>query len=193
VDAVDPSEGFVAAMRERFPAVRVERASAEALPFPDAAFDRALAQLVVHFMADPVAGIREMARVTRPGGAVAACVWDHAGERGPLRSFWAAAHEVEGDIDDESSLAGTREGHLATLFREAGLRDVTQAALTVRREYPTFDAWWSPYTKGAGPAGAFLARLDEERRDAIRAAAHRRLGDGPIAIEGVAWAARGTA
>ncbi|MEP7225039.1 MAG: class I SAM-dependent methyltransferase, partial [Actinomycetota bacterium] len=84
VTAVDPSEPFVAAARERHPGVRVERASAEHLPFADQAFDAALAQLVVHFMADPVAGLREMARVTRKHGVVAACVWDHAGGQGPL-------------------------------------------------------------------------------------------------------------
>ena len=91
VTAVDPSDTFVEAARERLPGVRVERAQAERLPFPDDAFDAALAQLVVHFMADPVAGLREMARVTRTGGVVAACVWDHAGGQGPLSAFWDAA------------------------------------------------------------------------------------------------------
>ena len=96
VTAVDPSEPFVAAARERHPGVNVERASAEHLPFADQAFDAALAQLVVHFMADPVAGLREMARVTRKQGIVAACVWDHAGGQGPLSVFWEAAHTGSG-------------------------------------------------------------------------------------------------
>src|SRR6187551_1578775 len=91
VAAVDPSEPFVAAAKARHPAVDVRRASAEHLPFEDGVFDAALAQLVVHFMADPVAGLREMARVTRPGGIAAACVWDHGGGRGPLSPFWRAA------------------------------------------------------------------------------------------------------
>ena len=89
VAAVDPSESFVAAARERHPGVAVFKASAEALPFEAGAFDAALAQLVVHFMSDPVAGLTEMGRVTRRGGVVAACVWDHAGVGGPLRHFWA--------------------------------------------------------------------------------------------------------
>src|SRR5919112_6586530 len=88
VAAVDPSESFVAAARERHPGVDVRQAGAEALPFGDGVFDVTLAQLVVHFMTDPVSGIREMARVTRRGGIVAACVWDYAGERGPLGPFW---------------------------------------------------------------------------------------------------------
>jgi ubiquinone/menaquinone biosynthesis C-methylase UbiE len=84
VSAVEPSAPFAAAARQRLPDVDIQQAQAEQLPFPDAVFDAALAQLVVHFMADPVAGLREMGRVTRPGGVVAACVWDHAGGRGPL-------------------------------------------------------------------------------------------------------------
>ncbi|HEX8024876.1 MAG TPA: class I SAM-dependent methyltransferase, partial [Candidatus Limnocylindrales bacterium] len=123
VAAVDPSAPFVAALVERFPGVDVRAASAESLPFADRSFDVALAQLVVHFMADPVAGLREMARVTERGGIVAACVWDHAGEHGPLGAFWAAARELDPTAPDESTLPGVREGHLAELFAAAGLGD----------------------------------------------------------------------
>src|SRR5918992_5708725 len=79
VAAVDPTEGFVEAARERHPGVDVRVARAEQLPYADDTFDAALAQLVVHFIADPVAGLRDMGRVTREDGVVAACVWDHAG------------------------------------------------------------------------------------------------------------------
>ena len=95
VSAVDPSAPFVAAARERNPGADVREAAAEQLPFGDDDFDAALAQLVVHFMADPRQGIREMARVTRPGGVVAASVWDHGGGRGPLSPFWAAARRFD--------------------------------------------------------------------------------------------------
>src|SRR5919206_2612926 len=121
VNAVDPSDRFVAAVRDRHPGVRVQPATAEQLPFEDRAFDAALAQLVVHFMADPVSGLREMARVTRAQGVIAACVWDHAGGRGPLSLFWGAARQLDPDVEDESALAGAREGHLAELVRAAGL------------------------------------------------------------------------
>src|SRR5262249_13435030 len=110
VAAVDPSEPFVAAARERHPGVDVQQAGAEELPFPDAAFDAALAQLVIHFMADAPAGVAEMKRVTRDGGVVAACVWDHGGGHGPLSLFWEAARELEPDTDDESRLLGASEG-----------------------------------------------------------------------------------
>ena len=115
VAAVDPSPSFVAATRQRQPGVDVRQSAAEAMPFQDASFDAALAQLVVHFMADAVAGLREMARVTRRDGVVAACVWDHAGGRTPLSVFWQAAHELDERAVDESELAGARAGHLAEL------------------------------------------------------------------------------
>src|SRR5438477_648790 len=115
VTAVDPSEPFVAAVRARQPEVEVRLAAAEDLPFGDETFAAALAQLVVHFMADPIAGLREMARVTQRGGTVAACVWVHAGGGGPLALFWDAARELEPGVRGESELAGARRGHLAEL------------------------------------------------------------------------------
>ena len=100
VAAVDPSQPFAAACRDRLPGARVEVASAEALPFDDAEFDHALAQLVVNFIGDTPAGVREMRRVTRPGGTVAAAVWDYAGEMTLLRRFWDAAVALEPDAAD---------------------------------------------------------------------------------------------
>jgi ubiquinone/menaquinone biosynthesis C-methylase UbiE len=191
VTAVDPSEPFVAAARERNPGVDVSVASAESLPFGDDAFDVALAQLVVHFMSDPVAGIGEMARVTHRGGIVAACVWDHAGGKGPLSPFWQAAHELHDDVLDESRLAGAREGHLVELFRDAGVRDVEQSVLSVDVEHPTFEEWWEPFTLGVGPAGAFVARLDDDARDELRESCRAHLPPAPFTVRAAAWAARG--
>jgi SAM-dependent methyltransferase len=191
VAAVDPSEPFVAATRSRHPGVEVRQAAAERLPFPDRVFDAALAQLVVHFMPDPVAGLVEMARVTRLGGVVAASVWDHAGGRGPLRLFWGPARSLDPDVDDESRLPGTREGELAALFESAGLRDIEARALSVSLEHPTFEAWWKPFTRGVGPAGAYLASLDADRREALREACRRQVPGEPFVVTGVAWAARG--
>ena len=119
VCAVDPSRSFVAAARERLPGVDIRLSGAERIPFPDGAFGAALAQLSVHFMTDPVAGLREMARVTGPGGIVAACVWDHFGGRSPVALVWQAAHELDPSAPDESGLAGVREGHLVSLFAPA--------------------------------------------------------------------------
>jgi SAM-dependent methyltransferase len=193
VSAVDPSEPFVAAARARNPGVEVLRASAEELPFPDDAFDAALAQLVVHFMSDPVAGLAEMSRVTRPGGVVAACVWDHGGGQGPLSTFWQAARRVDPDVDDESQRAGAREGHLAELFTASGLRAIEDTVLTVSVEHPSFEEWWEPYTRGVGPAGSFVASLDAGQQARLREACRAQLPNAPFELTARAWAARGLA
>jgi SAM-dependent methyltransferase len=191
VSAIDPSEPFVEAARARHPGVGVLRAAAEDLPFEDRSFDGAMAQLVVHFMADPVAGLREMARVTRKDGVVAACVWDHAGGRGPLSVFWQAAHDLDPHIEGESRLAGAREGHLGQLLRSAGLHEVQESTLSVGVEHPTFEDWWEPYTLGVGPAGGYTAGLDEERRDRLRERCREMLPAPPFVLTAIAWAARG--
>ena len=194
VIGIDPSEAFVAATRERFPAVRIEHASAEALPIEDDTVDVAIAQLVVHFMQDPVRGIGEMARVTRSGGVVAACVWDHAGGTGPIHLFWAAARDVMGPgIPDESNLAGAREGHLVELFTVAGLGDVEGSVVVAELEMATFDAYWEPFNRGVGPAGAYLQQLSEVDRDRVRERARELVGAEPFTITARAWAARGIA
>ena len=191
VSAVDPSASFVAAAQERHPGVSVQRASAEQLPFDDRAFDAALAQLVVHFMADPVGGLREMARVTREEGVVAACVWDHADGRGPLGAFWQAARELDPDVDDESQRAGAREGHLGQLLQEAGLHEIEEGALSVSIEHPSFEEWWEPFTLGVGPAGGFTIGLDAKRRADLRERCRGLLPAAPFAITAEAWVARG--
>lgn len=193
VAAVDPSESFVIAARERHPGVDVRHAAAEELPFPDREFDVALAQLVVHFMADPVAGLREMARVTRPGGVVVACVWDHGGGRGPLSLFWTAVRQLDPGVHDESGLAGAREGHLTELFTAAGLGDVDETDLAVQVDHASFDDWWKPYTLGVGPAGAYVTGLDPGRREDLRDRCRELAPVAPFTLDAHAWAALGYA
>ena len=189
VSAVDPSPSFAAAVRERLPGVDVRQASAEQLPFADGSFGVVLAQLVVHFMADPVAGLREMGRVAGPGGTVAACVWDYGGGRSPLSPFWRAARDLDPAVPDESERAGVREGHLAELFAQAGLGLVRNALLTVQVRYASFDDWWEPLTLGVGPAGAYVTGLAEDDRVALREHCRELLPDGPIEVPASAWAA----
>lgn len=191
VAAVDPSGSFVAAARERHPGVDVREASAESLPHPDGSFDAALAQLVVHFMADPVAGLREMTRVSKPGGVVAACVWDHAGDRGPVSLFWRAARDLDPAAPDESELAGARRGHLSELLDLAGLSHIVETELAVERAFAGFEDWWAPYTQGVGPAGAHVARLDPDARLELADRCRSLLPSGPFTLSAVAWAARG--
>jgi SAM-dependent methyltransferase len=193
VCAIDPSSSFVEAARERHPSVDIRRASAEDIPFADATFDASLAQLVVHFMADPVAGLTEMARVTRAGGTVAACVWDHGGGQGPLSLFWDAVTELDPDADDESNLAGARDGHLIELFAQAGLQDVEQTVISAALEHASFEAWWEPFTHSVGPAGIYAAGLDPERRERLRQLCRDRIPAELFTITALAWTAKGLA
>ncbi len=190
VTAVDPSEPFVGALRERQPDVVVQQAAAENLPFEDETFDAVLAQLVVHFMTDPVAGLREMHRVAVPGGIVAANVWDHGGGHGPLSLYWDAVREMDPSSEGESQLAGATEGDLTKLFEQAGMTGVEEEPLTVNVEHDTFEKWWEPYTLGVGPAGAYVAGLAPEVREELREHCRKRLPDPPFVISARAWSAR---
>ncbi len=190
VAAVDPSAPFLAAVQARFPEVDVRSGVAERLPFPENSFDLALAQLVVHFMTDPVAGLVEMARVTRPGGVIAACVWDHAGDSGPLATFWRAVHDIAPGARDESDLAGAREGHLAELCAAAGLAHIVPSTLTVRVRFAAFVEWWEPFTLGVGPAGAYVAQLDRRWHDALRSRCEQLLPTPPFVVSASAWCVR---
>jgi len=194
VSAVDPSERFVAAVRERQPQVTVERAVAEQLPFPDRSFDAVLAQLVVHFMDDPLAGLREMARVTRPGGTLAACVWDHAaGGQGPLSAFFRASHELDPAAPAESERAGAQQGQLGELFRAAGIGEVRETVLIASVVHPSFEEWWEPFTLGVGTIGAFMDALDDAGRARLRELCREALPPEPFTVKARAWAARGVA
>jgi len=193
VAALDPSEPFVDAARTRLPGVDIRLASAESIPFDDDTFDVALAELVVHFMSDPVAGLREMARVTRPGGTIAACVWDYGGDTGALSPFWKVARTLDSGIDDESGLAGAREGQLADLFDAAGILDVRSTALTVFEEFATFEEWWEPLTLRVGPVGAYLAALSDDAAGRLQDACRASLPAAPFTIAASAWTAVGTA
>jgi len=197
VAAVDPSDPFVAALRERLPGADVRPAAAESLPFEDARFDAALAQLVVNFMRDPELGIGEMRRVVRPGGTVAACVWDYPGEMTLLRAFWEAAAELEPELvagrDERASMPFDEEGELAELFRRAGLAEVEEGELVVSAAYESFDDLWEPLTAGVGPSGAYALSLAPAQRKDLRAEHHRRLGspEGRFRLRARAWYAVG--
>ncbi len=189
VAAVEPSRPFAAAARDRLAGVFVGTAVAEALPFADDSFDAVLAQLVVHFMADPVAGLSEMRRVCVPGGTVAACVWDQAHGRSPLATFWRAARELDPAARGESELAGVREGHLTSLCEQAGLRHVRSGELSVRVSVGSFEQWWEPFTLGVGPAGSYLASLPTRQAARLRERCQAALPSGPLEITAVAWTA----
>jgi SAM-dependent methyltransferase len=196
VAAIDPSPPFAVACHRRLPGVDVRVASADALPFDDGAFDHALAQLVVNFMTDPRSGVREMRRVTRPGGTVTAAVWDYAGEMTFLRCFWDAAVALDpsaGDRDEGRCMPFCRPDELGELWSEAGLADVRVAPVVVAADYDGFEDLWQPLELGVGPSGAYATSLPTERRTALRAELQRRLGVGaePFRLTARAWMATG--
>jgi SAM-dependent methyltransferase len=189
--AVDPEPAFVAATAEACPGADVRVATAEDLPFPDDGFGAALAQLVVHFMTDPVRGVAEMARVTAPGGRVSACVWDHGGGSGPLSDFWRVAAALDPGVRTESGLDGASEGQLVDIFERADLHDVTQAVVGCTVAFRDFDDWWAPFLGGVGPAGRYVATLDDAAVARLERTLRDDLGDGAFAITARAWAAVG--
>src|SRR4051794_8808543 len=198
VAAVDPSPGFAAACSARVPDADVREAGAESLPFPDGAFDAVLSQLVLTFVDDLPGALREMMRVTRPGGVVAAAVWDYRDGMTLLRRFWDAAVELgldgAAEADEGISMRPATPAELRTAFERAGLRDVATGTLTARSRYASFDDLWAPFDAGVGPAGAFCADLGADDRAALagRYWAALGAGDGELALEARAWWVRGT-
>lgn len=188
VAAIDPSAPFVDGIRERFPGIDARLGVAEELPYENNTFDATLAQLVVHFMTDPAHGIEQMARVTRDGGVVAACMWDE--RAGALAPFWDAVRVIDPDADDKGLVSGAPRGYLTDLFHAAGLAEVHEDAIAIDVVHPTFAQWWEPYTYGVGVAGDYVRQLDIDGRARLEAAARDRLGAGPFTVTATAWAVR---
>ena len=177
VAAFDPSPPFVGECASRNPGVDVRLGRCESIPFASDEFDVVLAQLVLHFVSDAAAAAREMQRVARPGGAIAACVWDFAREMRMLRLFWDAAVELDPAAPDEArTLRFGREGEIVELFAAAGLRDLVESTLTVESTYAGFAELWDGFLAGIGPAGAYCASLPDDRRELLRDGLYRRLG-----------------
>lgn len=177
VSALDPSPSFVEACAERFPEIEVRLGRAEEIPFPDDTFDVALSQLVMHFVSDPAAAIGELRRVVRPGGSIAACVWDFVEEMEMLRAFWDAAVAVDADAPDEARTLRFGGPHeLADLFVTEGLSDVRESSLAVTATYAGFDELWDGFLAGIGPAGAYCVSLTDTDREAVRSGLFDRVG-----------------
>lgn len=195
VAAVDPSQSFVDACRARVPGVDVREASAESLPFEKATFDVVLSQVVVNFMRDAVAGVREMRRVARAGARVASCVWDYADGMTMLRAFWDGALDIDPDAPDERTMRYCSEAELAELWRRCGLQSVETGALLAEASYDDFEDYWSPFLTGPGPSSAYSASLQAERRATLRDAVFRRLGEpaGTFTLSARAWYVSGSA
>jgi SAM-dependent methyltransferase len=193
VAAIDPAVQFSEACRARSPGADVRVGVAEELPWRDGEFDVVLCSLVLGFMRDPEQGVREMARVARPGGVVAACMWDIAeGGMTMLHLFWSAVREVASGVEGERSMAGTARGDIEARFIRAGLEGVVGGALSAQADYADFDDFWAPFTFAVGPSGQFLCSLPDEQRSKVREACRLALPSGPFSLDARAWYARGT-
>lgn len=195
VAACDPSPSFVEACAALHPAADVRAGQAEVIPFGDADFDMALAQLVLHFVTDPDKAVAELRRAVRPGGVVAACMWDFGEGMEMLRCFWDAALDVDPDAPDEGrTMRFGGEGEIAELFATVGLTDIEESTLEVTSTYRDVDELWSGFLAGIGPAGSYLIGLPDERRAAVRTALVQRLGtpQGEFTLRALARCARGT-
>jgi SAM-dependent methyltransferase len=199
VAAADPSETFVAAATERAPGADVRLAAGEELPWEDDRFDAALSQLAVNFMSDADAGVSEMRRIVRPGGPVAACTWSvgEGKDMEMLQGFWDAAAQLGGsETPDEGSAMRYRSAEeLDELWRRVGLSDVRTDHLYVETTYTGFDDLWEPFTHGVGPAGVYLAKLEPDQREQLRANFFKGLGEpsGGFTLGATACAVRGLA
>ena len=194
VAAIDPAPQFAAACRERNPGADVREGPAEKLPWDDGSFDVTMASLVIAFMSDADRGIREMARVTRPGGAVAACMWDLAGGgMTMLRVFWTAVRGIDPNVEGEEWRAGTAEGDIEEHLVRAGLEEVTGGSLVARADYSGFDDFWEPFTLAVGPAGQRLRSMPEEQQQMVREASRAELPkEGAFSLDARAWFAKGS-
>ncbi len=194
VSACDPSPSFVAECSARHPGVDVRLGQAEAVPFDDASVDGTLSQLVLHFVTDPARAAAEIRRVVRPGGTVAACVWDFAEGMELLRLFWDAALAVDPGAPDEArTLRFGAEGEIAEWLTVAGFEQVEETTLAVSSTYEDFDELWSGFLAGIGPAGSFCVGLPDAVRSELRSELFDRLGSpsGGFTLGAMARSARG--
>lgn len=197
VAAIDPHESFVESCRKRIPNADVRVGAAERLPFADQHFDVVLAQLVLNFLADPLRAVAEMRRVLRPGGVLAACVWDYPGEMTMLRVFWDAATALDPRaataVDESRGMRYCRRGELGQLWRTAGIGHVEAGELLASAHYPSFDKLWGPFQAGDTPAGPYCKALDTQAQAALRQEYWQRLGSpaGPFYLSARAWCVRG--
>jgi SAM-dependent methyltransferase len=202
VGGIDIAAPYIAFARSRPVGDRADFAVGDAchLPYADRHFAASLAQLALNFVPDPALALREMRRVVRPGGVVAAAVWDFRGGLVYQRLFWDTA----AGLDPQAGMARDRlfssplalPDGLPELWREAGLRGIERGSITIRMEYVDFADYWEPLLGGQGPVGAYVASLSADRcwviEERVRLSYLSGAPDGPRSMTATAWAVRGT-
>ena len=201
IAGIDASELYLEAARHRVtdPRIELQTADAAALPYPNASFDAVLSQLVLQFVSDPAAALADMRRVVRPGGVVAAAVWNSGGGMPHQRMFWDTAALVDPRAADLRARTfnriPTRDGELEALFRAAGLADIATSTATVAMRFIRFEDFWQPIAGGEGTLGKYVLKLDPETaalvRNAIEDAYLSGREDGPRVFHCTAFLCRG--
>ena len=197
VAGVEPSEGFLGKAKEQLgDRVLLRRGNAAAIPLEDGSVDACVSALVLNFVPDGRAGLREMIRVTVAGGKIGAYVWDYAGKMELMRHFWDAAAELDpgaAKLDEGARFPLCRPEALSELFASAGLRGIEVTAIDIATPFAGFDEYWRPFLGGQGPAPAYAMALDDTARARLRDRIRERMplkADGSIALTARAWAVR---
>jgi len=201
VTGVDVAPDYVAAARQRAAGrgVRFVVGDVQALDFSDATFDRTVSLLAMNFVPDPVRALAEQIRVTRPGGLIAAAVWDYGDGMQMLRAFWneAVAADPAADARDERHMWLCRHTQLSALWLSRGMLAVGERSLSIQQPFTSFEDYWNPFLGGQGPAGSYVAGLTADQRNALRERLRRLLvgsdGGGPFVLTARAWAVKGYA
>ena len=197
--AVDRSADFVAHARAATSDVsvrmRFDVADAQSLPLPDASVDVAASALVLNFVPDRVATLRELKRVVWPGGLISFYVWDYPGAgMGFMNAFWKAAIALDpsaAELGEGRRFPFCNPEGLTALCAEAGLTAVTMAPIEIETRFASFEDYWQPFTLGAGPAPGYCVSLPEDKRAALKARLKQDVrGDGPVSFTARAWAVR---
>jgi ubiquinone/menaquinone biosynthesis C-methylase UbiE len=197
---IDLSETYIAAAQAqaRDPRLAFRRGDLAAIDLPDGSFDRAYSLLALNFVKQPLQAVRDMRRVTRAGGTIAAAVWDFAGGLTYQRLFWDTAAALDPEADKARgrhyAAALTWPGELEAAFAEAGARDVAAASLTIRMRYADFADYWRPIANAQGPVGDYVKRLEPRFLSVLAGAVERAYlagrPDGPRSMTATAWAAK---
>ncbi|MGI4946443.1 MAG: class I SAM-dependent methyltransferase [Janthinobacterium lividum] len=196
---IDASARYLAAAQARDPSWTVLEGDACAIPFPDTGFDRVLCQLVLQFIPDVARAVREMARVVRPGGTVAAAVWASGGGMVAQRMFLDTAALLDPAADalraHTFSRPLTRAGEMHAMWQAAGLCDVREDTVTIFMDYADFLDWWEPIVAGEGTLGRYVSAMAAGERDGLerhlRTAYEAGSPDGPRAFAATAFVCRG--
>lgn len=196
---IDPSKGFIEYARTQVadPRVTFELGDAQELPYSDGSFDRCMALLIVNFIPDAPKAAKEMRRVTKSSGVVATTMWEGSRAHELTGCFWDAAVAIDPTAKRPAERRGSygSAAALSDLLKGVGLTDIEVTTLTMPCQFSTFNDYWLPLTEGVGPSGAYLARLSEDHRAALRERLRQNLfgnrADGPFTLQAKAWAVRG--